>query len=189
MGQAPDDNKQETEDSKSADDMLRLTSDIDAVQDFIASIVLGMVMDVLTLAGMLAVMLWLNWRFTAIVLVTAPVMFVFVFRLTRQIREAAREVKRKSCAGRWAPRRSRKRGRPRRCLKWLHRRKAPWRAPSFCRKLPCIFGCRDRRLSRITSLMRRGCGVKRRRGSQPSPLPCPRRPRPRARRRRGAGCP
>ena len=28
MGQAPDDNKQETEDSKSADDMLRLTSDI-----------------------------------------------------------------------------------------------------------------------------------------------------------------
>ena len=32
----------------------------------------------LPLAGMLAVMLWLNWRFTAIVLVTAPVMFVFV---------------------------------------------------------------------------------------------------------------
>ena len=76
------------------DVVVRLTSDIDAVQDFISSIVLGIVMDLVTLGGMLLIMLSLNWRFTAIALVTAPVMFAVVYRLTRRIRQAVRDVKR-----------------------------------------------------------------------------------------------
>jgi subfamily B ATP-binding cassette protein MsbA len=80
---------------QTGDMVVRLTSDIDAAQDFISSILLGMMMDVLTLVGMLGVMLYLDLRFTFIALAIAPVMFLVVFRLTRRIKKAVREVKRK----------------------------------------------------------------------------------------------
>jgi subfamily B ATP-binding cassette protein MsbA len=80
---------------RTGDMVVRLTSDIDAAQDFIASVLLGMVMDLLTLVGMLGVMLYLDWQFTFLALATAPVLFVMVYRLTRRIKKAAREVKRK----------------------------------------------------------------------------------------------
>ena len=48
---------------QTGDLVVRLTSDIDAVQDFISSVFLGMVMDVLTLVGMLGVMVYLDWQF------------------------------------------------------------------------------------------------------------------------------
>lgn len=80
---------------QTGDMVVRLTNDIDAVRDFISSVLLGMVMDVLTLVGMVGVMLYLDWQFTLVALVTAPLMFLVVYRLTRRIKKAAREVKRK----------------------------------------------------------------------------------------------
>jgi len=50
--------------SRTGDLLTRVTSDIDAVQDFITSALLGIVVNVLTLGGMLAVMFYMNWRFT-----------------------------------------------------------------------------------------------------------------------------
>ena len=52
--------------SRTGDLITRVTSDIDAVQDFINSALLGIVINVLTLAGMLGVMFYINWRFTLI---------------------------------------------------------------------------------------------------------------------------
>lgn len=83
------------EQKRTGDLVVRLTSDIDAVQDFISSAALGIVLDVLTLAGMLAVMFYLDWRFSLISLAVAPLLFVVVFRLTRRIKRATREVKKK----------------------------------------------------------------------------------------------
>jgi subfamily B ATP-binding cassette protein MsbA len=80
---------------RTGDMVVRLTSDIEAAQDFISSVFLGMMMDILTLIGMLGVMLYLDWRFTLVALWIAPVMFVVVYRLTRRIKRAAREVKKK----------------------------------------------------------------------------------------------
>lgn len=80
---------------QTGDMVVRLTNDIDAAQDFISSIFLGIVMDILTLLGMLGVMIYLDWQFTLIALLIAPVMFVVVYRLTARIKAAAREVKRK----------------------------------------------------------------------------------------------
>ena len=80
---------------RTGDMVVRLTSDIDAAQDFISSIFLGMVFDVLTLVGMLVAMLYLDWRFTLIALSIAPVLFAVIYRMTRRIKRAAREVKRK----------------------------------------------------------------------------------------------
>jgi len=45
-----------------------VTADIDAIQDFISQALLGILVNVLTLAGMLLVMFYLNWRFTLVAL-------------------------------------------------------------------------------------------------------------------------
>ena len=81
--------------SRTGDLLTRVTSDIDAVQDFITSALLGIVTNVLTLAGMLAVMFYMNWRFTLIGLSVAPVMFLFVYVYTKRIKKASRLVKKR----------------------------------------------------------------------------------------------
>ena len=80
---------------QTGDMVVRLTADIDAVEDFISGAVLGIVLDVVTLVGMLAVMFYLDWRFALIGLSVAPVLFVMVFRFMRRIKEATREVKKR----------------------------------------------------------------------------------------------
>jgi ATP-binding cassette subfamily B protein len=86
------------EQRRTGDMVVRLTNDIDAVQDLISSLLIGMVMDVLTLAGMLVVMLYLDWQFTLIALSIAPVLFLVTYRLTRRIKKATREVKKQESA-------------------------------------------------------------------------------------------
>jgi subfamily B ATP-binding cassette protein MsbA len=78
---------------QTGDLLVRLTADINAVEDFITGAVLGIVLDVVTLAGMLAVMFVLDWRFSLIALSIAPVLFAIAYRLMQRIKEAAREVK------------------------------------------------------------------------------------------------
>jgi subfamily B ATP-binding cassette protein MsbA len=83
------------EQQRTGDMVVRLTSDIEAAEDLIASVALGLLLNVLTLVGMAAVMFWLDWRFSLIGLSIAPFLFVTVYRLTRRIKQAARAVKRK----------------------------------------------------------------------------------------------
>ena len=83
------------EQRQTGDMVVRLTSDIDAAEDFISSAVLGIVLDLLTLLGMLGVMFYLDWRFSLIGLSVAPLLFVMIYRFTRRIKRAAREVKKK----------------------------------------------------------------------------------------------
>ena len=80
---------------QTGDMVVRLTADIDAVEDFITGAVLGIVLDVVTLVGMLTVMFYLDWRFSLIGLSIAPILFVVVFRFMRRIKEATREVKKR----------------------------------------------------------------------------------------------
>ena len=83
-------------DHKQTGDLVsRITSDIDAIQSFIASGLLGALINSLTLTGMVGVMLYLNWRFTLIALSIAPVLFGLVYTYTRRIKKAAREVRKK----------------------------------------------------------------------------------------------
>ena len=83
-------------DHKQTGDLIsRVTSDIDAIQSFIASGLLGAFTDTLTLAGMIGVMFYLNWRFTLIALSVAPPLFAVVYSYTRRIKRASREVRKK----------------------------------------------------------------------------------------------
>jgi subfamily B ATP-binding cassette protein MsbA len=81
--------------TQTGDLITRVTSDINAVQDFINSALLGMVVNVLTLVGMIGVMLYINWRFTLIALSIAPALFVVVYSFTRRIKKASRAVRKK----------------------------------------------------------------------------------------------
>ncbi len=80
---------------QTGDMVMRLTSDIDAAEDFLSNAVLGIALDLVTLSGMLVVMLALDWRFSLIGLSVAPLLFAVTYRFTRQIRSAARAVRQK----------------------------------------------------------------------------------------------
>jgi ATP-binding cassette, subfamily B, bacterial len=81
--------------SQTGDLISRVTSDIDAVQTFIASGLLGVMISCLTIAGMISVMFYVNWRFTLIALSVVPALFLVVFTYTRRIKRASREVRKK----------------------------------------------------------------------------------------------
>lgn len=72
-----------------------ITDDINAVQDFASTSLLDLVIDSLTIAGMLAVMFMLNWRFTLVALAVTPLLAVFVFRLRSVIRRATHDVRKR----------------------------------------------------------------------------------------------
>src|SRR6266850_5787199 len=81
--------------ARTGDLISRVTGDIDAIQSFITSGLLGALINSLTLVGMVGVMFYINWRFTLIALSVAPVLAVIVYRYTRQIKKASREVRQK----------------------------------------------------------------------------------------------
>ena len=83
-------------DQKRTGDMIsRVTTDIDAVQTFITSGLLSVLVNSITLVGMIGVMFYLNWRFTLIALSVAPILFVLVYTYTRKIKKASRELRKK----------------------------------------------------------------------------------------------
>ncbi len=81
--------------TRTGDLITRVTTDIEAIQSFIESALLGILVDLLTLTGMVGVMFFLNWQFTLIALSVMPVLFVVVYRYTRRIKKASRAVRKK----------------------------------------------------------------------------------------------
>jgi ATP-binding cassette, subfamily B, bacterial len=83
-------------DQKRTGDLIsRVTADIDSIQSFIMNGLLGMLINAMTLIGMIAVMFWLNWKFTLIALSVVPALFAMVYIYTRKIKKASREVRKK----------------------------------------------------------------------------------------------
>jgi subfamily B ATP-binding cassette protein MsbA len=80
---------------QTGDMIVRLTSDIDSVESFVASAMLGILFDALTIVGMIGVMFYLNARFALIGLSVAPFLFAMIYGFTRRIKRASRDVKKK----------------------------------------------------------------------------------------------
>ena len=72
-----------------------ITDDIDTIQGFASSSTLGIAVDLLTIAGMLALMFWLSWDFALIAVGVAPFLLLFVMRFRRAVKKATREVRRR----------------------------------------------------------------------------------------------
>jgi ATP-binding cassette subfamily B protein len=81
--------------SRTGDLISRITDDIDNIQSFITSGLLTIAIDLLTLAGMVIVMFFVNWQFTLIALSVVPALAVVVYRYTRRIKKASRAVRKK----------------------------------------------------------------------------------------------
>jgi len=79
--------------ARTGDMITRVTSDIEVIQSFIESALLGMLVSLMTLAGMIGVMFYLNVRFTLIALSVMPVLFAVVYRYTGRIKKASRAVR------------------------------------------------------------------------------------------------
>jgi subfamily B ATP-binding cassette protein MsbA len=72
-----------------------ITDDVSTVQDFVSSSTLSILVDLMTIVGMLGLMFWLNWDFTLIVVAITPFLLLFVTRFRRAIKKATREVRRR----------------------------------------------------------------------------------------------
>jgi ATP-binding cassette, subfamily B, bacterial len=83
-------------DQKRTGDLIsRVTDDIEAIQSFIMNGLLGVLINAMTLLGMIGVMFYLNWKFTLIALSVVPILFAMVYTYTRRIKAASREVRKK----------------------------------------------------------------------------------------------
>src|SRR5678816_4256338 len=58
-----------------------ITDDIETIEDFASSSTLDILVDLLTIVGMLGVMLWLEFDFALIAIAVSPFLLLFVSRL------------------------------------------------------------------------------------------------------------
>jgi ABC-type multidrug transport system fused ATPase/permease subunit len=72
-----------------------MTDDVSTVQDFVSSSTLSILIDFMTIVGMLGLMFWLNWDFTLLVVAITPFLLLFVARFRRSVKNATREVRRR----------------------------------------------------------------------------------------------
>ncbi|MEO8751796.1 MAG: ABC transporter ATP-binding protein [Casimicrobiaceae bacterium] len=70
-----------------------LTSDVSTVQDFASSATLSIVVDMMTIVGMLGIMFWLNWDFALIAIGVTPFLLLFVMRFKKAVKNATRDVR------------------------------------------------------------------------------------------------
>jgi ATP-binding cassette, subfamily B, bacterial len=71
----------------------RLTGDVERIQVAAITVVGTFVTSVLTLAGMLAVMLYVDWKFTLLAVTIAPLLLATVYRYTKRIKSSARRAR------------------------------------------------------------------------------------------------
>jgi len=70
-----------------------ITTDVQTIQSFASSSILNILVDTLTIVGMLALMFWLNWSFTLIALAITPLLLFFVFHFKKAIKQATHSVR------------------------------------------------------------------------------------------------
>src|SRR5215831_9599415 len=72
-----------------------ITDDVSTIQDFASSSTLGILVDLMTIVGMLGLMLWLNWDFTLVAVAVMPFVLLFVARFKKAVKKATHEVRRR----------------------------------------------------------------------------------------------
>jgi len=78
---------------RTGDLITRLTSDVQAIRDVVSGGSILFFTNASLLAGMLAMMFWLNWQFALAALSVAPLLFWSVFRYASRVKAAARAAR------------------------------------------------------------------------------------------------
>jgi ABC-type multidrug transport system fused ATPase/permease subunit len=71
-----------------------MTADVKTIQGFASSGTLGILVDLMTIVGMLGIMFWLEWDFALIAIAATPFLLLFVARFNRAVKRATHEVRR-----------------------------------------------------------------------------------------------
>ncbi len=71
----------------------RGTNDVDKITELITSGVANVVADLLTLTGIIAIMLWMNWWLSLITFSVIPLMVLFLYIWGRRVRKVYRETR------------------------------------------------------------------------------------------------
>lgn len=64
-------------------------NDVNQLRDVAVTAFLPLVADALVLCGMIGVMIWLDWKLTALALLMLPLFWLWTVRLTRRIQKSA----------------------------------------------------------------------------------------------------
>jgi ABC-type multidrug transport system fused ATPase/permease subunit len=72
-----------------------IISDVSTIQGFASSALLSILIDVLTIFGMLGVMLYLNFDFALIVVIISPILLFFLSYFKKAVKKATREVRKR----------------------------------------------------------------------------------------------
>ena len=75
--------------------MSTITNDVSTVQGFASSSTLGILVDLMTIAGMLVLMFWLEWDFALIAVGVTPFLLLFVMRFKKAVKDATRNVRKR----------------------------------------------------------------------------------------------
>ena len=72
-----------------------ITTDVSTIQSFASTALLSILVDALTIVGMLGVMLYLNFDFALIAVGVTPVLLFFVSRFKKAVKKATHEVRKR----------------------------------------------------------------------------------------------
>lgn len=84
--------------SRSGDLIIRVMGDVNMLKDVTVNAALPLFADSLILLGMVGVMFWLHWKLALLAFALLPVFWWWTSRLTRRIRAAAREQRKRESA-------------------------------------------------------------------------------------------
>jgi ATP-binding cassette, subfamily B, bacterial len=84
--------------ARTGDLVVRVIGDVNMLKDVAVTAMVPMVANSLILAGMIALMLWLEWQLALIVLATMPLFWVFSMRVGRKIKDVARQQRQREGA-------------------------------------------------------------------------------------------
>src|SRR5215471_4792498 len=72
-----------------------ISDDVATIQDFASSATLTILIDALTIVGILGMMFWLNWDFALIAVGVTPFLLLFVARFKKAVKKATHEVRKR----------------------------------------------------------------------------------------------
>jgi len=70
-----------------------MTSDISTIQGFASSALLSILIDALTIVGMLGLMFYMNWDFALVAVAVTPILLFFVARFKTAVKKATHKVR------------------------------------------------------------------------------------------------
>ena len=71
----------------------RVTTDVDALNEMFTSGVVSIIEDIFVLAGIMGIMLWMNWRLALITFSVLPLIFVATMIFRKKVRDSYRRIR------------------------------------------------------------------------------------------------